>query len=103
MSLKLILLTGVEEYKNEIKRVLIKSSVKSFSYNEVTGHEPDVDVATHSNWFVGDRFETNSLLFFAFIEEQHVESLFNNVKEFNDSLESVSHLHLISLHIEKSI
>ena len=49
--MKLILITAVAEFENEVKQILKKAQVKTFSYREVTGYRNTSEDAIESNWF----------------------------------------------------
>ena len=82
-----------------IKRAL---GVKSFSYKEVTGYKDIFEEAIESNWFASEINETESILFYAFVKKENVELLFDLVSSFNEKQETLSHIHVAVLNIEKS-
>lgn len=100
--MKLLLITAVKEFEKEIKQLLKKASVQSFSYQEVKGYKNSTGEAVDSNWFGSEMNETDSILFYAFTPEEKVEDLFELVAEFNKEQESLSQIHIAVLNIEKS-
>ncbi|MEQ8241561.1 MAG: hypothetical protein RIA69_20275 [Cyclobacteriaceae bacterium] len=100
--MKLLLITAVREFGKDIKVLLKKSGVKVFSYQEVTGHKDLTNEPMTGNWFASDAHEFESILFYAFVEENLVELVFEKVGEYNGKLKSQSHLHVTMLNIEKS-
>lgn len=100
--MKLLLITAVKEFEKEIKQLLKKASVQSFSYQDAKGFKNNSEEAVESNWFGSEMNETDSILFYAFAEKEKVENLFELVVDFNKEQESFSHIHIAVLNIEKS-
>jgi hypothetical protein len=100
--MKLLLITAVNEFEKEIKQLLKKASVQSFSYQNAKGFKNNSGEAVESNWFGSEMNETESILFYAFAEKEKVEDLFELVSDFNKEQESLSHIHIAVLNIEKS-
>jgi hypothetical protein len=100
--MKLLLITAVKEFENEIKQLLKKASVQSFSYQKVKGLKNSSGEAIESNWFGSEMNETDSILFYAFTAKEKVDALFELVEYFNIEQESLSHIHIAVLNIEKS-
>jgi hypothetical protein len=100
--MKLLLITAVKEFENEIKQLLKKAAVKSFSYQDVKGFKNNAGEAVEFNWFGSEMNETDSILFYAFAPKEKVDALFQLVEYFNIEQETVSHIHITVLNIEKS-
>jgi hypothetical protein len=100
--MKLLLITAVKEFENEIKQLLKKASVQSFSYQDVKGFKNSTGEAVESNWFGSEMNETDSILFYAFTAKEKVDALYELVEYFNIEQESQSHIHIAVLNIEKS-
>jgi len=99
--MKLLLITAVREFEKDIKQILKKVQVKSFSYKDVKGFKDNSEDALEANWFATDRQETESVLFYAFVKEEKVDGLFEMVKEFNTEQVSKSNIHVAVLNIER--
>jgi nitrogen regulatory protein PII len=100
--MKLLLITAVKEFENNIKQILKKSKVKSFSYKDVKGFKDNSEDAIESNWFASEMNINESILFYAFVQKENVDTVFELVAEFNKKQKSLSHIHLAMLNIEKS-
>jgi nitrogen regulatory protein PII len=100
--MKLLLITAVSEFENEVKQILKKAQVKTFSYREVTGYRNTSEDAIESNWFGTEMNENESILFYAFVQKENVDLVFNLITEFNSQKEILSHIHSAILNIEKS-
>ena len=100
--MKLLLITAVKEFEKDIKQMLKKAQVKSFSYKDVKGFKDNFEDALEANWFASDLQENESVLFYAFVQKEKVAALFELVNGFNAKQETVSHIHLAVLGVEKS-
>jgi nitrogen regulatory protein PII len=100
--MKLLLITAVREFEKDIKQMLKKAEVKSFSYKNVTGFKDSSEDAMEKNWFATEMNENESVLFYAFVEKEKVDTLFELVTNFNAVQETLSHIHLAVLSVEKS-
>lgn len=100
--MKLLLITAVKEFEKNIKLILKKSEVKSFSYKDVNGFKDNSGDAIEGNWFATNMQENESVLFYAFVEKENVDIVFDLVAHFNEKEETASHIHLAILNIERS-
>lgn len=101
-NMKLLIITGISAFEKDIKGMLKRAEVKSFSYKEVTGYKDIFEEAIESNWFASEINETESILFYAFVKKENVDLLFDLVSSFNEKQETLSHIHVAVLNIEKS-
>ena len=100
--MKLLIIVAVKEFEKDIKQILKKSDVKSFSYKDVTGFKDSSEDSMEKNWFATEMNENESVLFYAFVDNGKVDFLFELVDDFNAKQKSASHIHLAVLCIEKS-
>ncbi len=99
--MKLLLITAVKEFEKDIKQMLKKAQVKSFSYKDVKGFKDNFEDALEANWFAANEQEMESVLFYAFVKEEKIDDLFDMVKEFNTDQVSKSNIHVAVLNIER--
>ncbi|MCK8140891.1 hypothetical protein MW871_03190 [Flavobacterium sp. I-SCBP12n] len=100
--MKLLIITAVLDFENDIKQMLKKAHVKTFTFKEVKGFTDLSEEAIESNWFAGDIHETESILFYAFVKKENIDSLFDLVNDFNAKQVTKSNIHIAVLNIEKS-
>lgn len=100
--MKLVIITAVKEFENNIKLLLTKADVKTFSFREVTGYRDSTLDAIETNWFSSEMNQTESILFYAFVKKENVEMLFELINDFNNKQKTLSHIHVAVLNIEKS-
>ena len=100
--MKLVVITAIREFANDIKLQLKKAEVKTYSYKEVIGYRDSTEDAVESNWFSSEMNQTESIVYFAFVKKDKVEMLFDQIVEFNSKQKTLSHIHVAVLNIEKS-
>jgi hypothetical protein len=77
------------------------AKVKSYSYKDVKGFRDTSDENIGDNWFGSEINETDSVLFYAFILQQNLDALFEEVSIFNSKQKTVSKVHLAVFSVEK--
>ena len=100
--MKLLLITAISAFEKEIKQMLKQAHVTSYSFKEVTGYKDISEDGIETNWFASEMNETQSLLFYAFVKNGNVDTLFDLILKFNEIQKSASKIHVAILNIEKS-
>lgn len=100
--MKLLIITAIREYKKDILKMLKAAGVKNFSYREVTGFQDNSGDEVGLNWFASEMNENESILFYAFVNKEIVESFFNLADVYNVKQGNESRIHIAVLNIEKS-
>ena len=101
--MKLLIITAINAYKNDIKSILKKAQVTSYSYQDVVGFRDASELSISENWFANEMSNGEALIFFAFIPHKNVDIVFKEVKEFNENEDSLSKIHLAELNIDRTI
>ena len=99
--MKLLLITAIKEFENEVKNILLKSEVKSFTYNAVKGFKNDARNNVVENWFASSFAETDSLLFTVFVPEENSPLILKKIEEFNAGQETLSKVHIALINLEQ--
>lgn len=100
--MKLLLITAVAEFGKEVKQILKKANVNTYSYKDVVGYRNTSEDTLETNWFGTEMNENESLLFYIFLEKEKLDLVLYAVAEFNKNQETLSHIHSAVLNIEKS-
>jgi len=100
--MKLLVITAIQEFSKEIKLMLKKSNIHIYSYKDVTGFRDLSEEQIESNWFASEMHESQSIIFYTFVEKEKSDFLFNLVDEFNAKQKTLSKVHVLILNIEKS-
>ena len=99
--MKLVLITAIAEFEKEVKKMLKEAKVKSYSYRDVKGFRDASEESVESNWFGSEMNETDSIVFYAFILQQNLDTLFQEVNQFNKEQKTISKVHLAVFSVEK--
>lgn len=99
--MKLLLITAITEFENDVKNILVKSGAKSFTYHHVRGFKNDDHKNVLENWFASSYLETESLLFTVFVSAENSVQILEKIKEFNAEQESLSNIHIALVHLEQ--
>ncbi|MBC5837791.1 hypothetical protein [Flavobacterium muglaense] len=100
--MKLLIITAIAAFDEDVKKMLKQASVKTFTYKAVKGFTDLSEEAIESNWFASEMNENESVLYYAFVKKENVDLFFDLVNEFNRKQQSLSHIHVAVLNIEKS-
>ncbi len=101
-NMKLLIITAITAFENDIKAMLQKANISTYTFSNVTGFSDISEEAISSNWFASEMNETESILFYAFVRKENAMLFFNLVNEFNAAQETHSHIHVAQLNIEQS-
>jgi hypothetical protein len=99
--MKLVIITAIAEFEKDIKKMLKEAKVKSYSYKDVKGFRDTSAENIEDNWFGSEIIETDSVVFYAFILQQNLDTLFDEVSTFNKNQKSVSKVHLAVLTVDQ--
>lgn len=99
--MKLVLITAIAEFEKDIKKMLKEAKVKSYSYRDVKGFRDASEESVEDNWFGSEMNETDSVVFYAFILQQNLDTLFEEVNQFNKEQKTISKVHLAVFSVEK--
>ena len=99
--MKLVVITAIAEFEKDIKNMLKEAKVKSYSYRDVKGFRDASEENVESNWFGSEMNETDSIVFYAFILQQNLDTLFQEVNQFNKEQKTISKVHLAVFSVEK--
>jgi hypothetical protein len=101
--MKLLVITSIKAFEKDIKNMLKKADVSSYSYKDVIGYRNVSEISIQENWFANEMNEGESLFFYAFVKKENIDLVFDLVEEFNKNQESLSSIHLAVINIERSI
>ena len=100
--MKLLMITAIEAFEKDIKFLLKKSKITTFSYTDIKGYRDITEESVEDNWFASEMNESQSIIFYAFVPKENADELFNVVNEFNNQQRTKSKVHVVVLNIEKS-
>ncbi len=100
--MELIIITAIREFDKEIKQLLKKSGVATFSHMPVKGFKNMADDEMEDNWFASEVGEYESTLYYAFVQNGNVDKVLQSINEFNAKQETASKIHVAVLDIKRT-
>jgi nitrogen regulatory protein PII len=100
--MKLLIITSIIEFKDEVKKILKKSQVTSYSFKEVIGYWDNQDESIQENWFASEMNENDSIMFHVFIPKNSVDIISELINEFNNKQETASQIHIATINLENN-
>jgi len=100
--IKLLIITAVKSYEEQIKEILKANNVATYSYNNVVGYRDSTLDSVSENWFGTEMNKGESLMFFAFMPEVTSNNLFEDIEKFNEKNDVKTKIHVFIAPIEKS-
>jgi nitrogen regulatory protein PII len=100
--MKMLVITAVESYQEEIVKVLKESNIHAFSSTNVLGHVNQNDPNLEDNWFGGDVQNYQSILYFALLPKEQLDNVFEAVERINAKAQSKSKIHLSVMGVERT-
>lgn len=101
--MKLVIITAVEEFHNDILQIFKKAGIKNVSESEIDGYKNISTVLTASNWFGNKKGGVESIMLFSFTEKEKIDTLFELLKDFNKNLQTNNPVKAVVLPIEKHL
>lgn len=62
--MKLVMVTAVEEFQNDVLKLFKRANIESFSGSEIEGYKSQSDLLATSTWFPSIRGASESVMFF---------------------------------------
>jgi len=103
--MKLLLILCIEEYGDDVRKILSSQGVPIYSETDIHGFKTDTNKPDLSNWFAQKAGGTFSKLFFSIQPESSVKSVLDAIEEFNKASEDHSRypIHAYQLAIENQV
>ena len=100
--MKMLIITAVAAYQEEIVALLKKSKISPFSSTPILGHVNQEDPNLEDNWFGSEAQQNQSMLYFALLAEDQIKGVFEAVEEINQKAQSKSRIHLSVMGVEQT-
>jgi len=102
--MKLLIVTVVEEFQDDILQLFKDSKIKNFSKSTIEGFKHEASsILMIDNWFPSEKGGSKSSLFFSFTEENKIKGLFKLIKIFNNNVETKNPIRAVVVPIEEYI
>ncbi|MGW8123536.1 hypothetical protein ACV07N_12825 [Roseivirga echinicomitans] len=99
--MELLIITAVRVFEKDIKTLLKKAGVKSFSFMDVTGYKDPEEPSTSTSWFATNVGERQSILFYAFVAKTSMDGVMVQIKKLNESQQTHSKIHVAAMDISR--
>ena len=101
--MKLVLVTAVEEFQEDVLKIFKKANIENFSSSDIDGYKNSPQLLMASNWFSASKSGNESIMFFSFTNKEKIDELFTLLEEFNENLETNNPLKAIVVPVERFI
>ncbi|MBL7474092.1 hypothetical protein [Robertkochia sediminum] len=101
--MKLVIVTAVEEFNKDIRKLFRKAEIENFSSSDIDGFKTMPAVFKAASWVTGERSGADSNMFFSFTAPDKIDILFDLIEEFNKNIETNNPIRAIVVPIEKFI
>lgn len=101
--MKLLVVTVVEHFEEEVLRLFKEAKIESFSESPIDGYKNKAPLLMTSSWFPSEKGGVKSSMFFSFTEEDKIKVILGMIKEFNKDLETNNPIKAVVVPIEQYI
>lgn len=101
--MKLLVVTCLKEYLNDISKILKQANIEVFSTSEILGHRDGVPVNLLEDWFASGDEQFDSLMIFTFTNELNTEQGMALIKNYNETHKENFPVRAFLMPVEKSI
>lgn len=99
--MKMIVVTLVDQNREEVLKIFKDAGVEHFSGHDIAGYRENGEPLMIQSWFPSQKGGTDSELFFAFIQAEQVTLLFGKLAEFNRSKGGEHPVHAVEIPVER--
>ncbi|HMT75378.1 MAG TPA: hypothetical protein PKA77_15000 [Chitinophagaceae bacterium] len=100
--MKLLFVTCLTDFKNEVLKIFHEARVKVFSVTETTGIKDEHDINLLDDWFGNKDGEYDSLFMFSFTTGETASEAMRLIKEYNISQENKFPIRAFILPVEEA-
>ena len=101
--MKLLIIITINQFKEDIRNLLSENQVSLITETDVDSFKADYEQTNENNWF-GDRHNPiNSTKFLAFIKDEKIEFILNQIKEYKNDKRCLNSLQALVLDGIKSV
>lgn len=101
--MKLLIVTAVSEYQEDILKLFKKANIEAFSSLDIDGFKAQNSLIAMQSWFPTSNLGNESVMFFTFTDESSIDNFFALGYEFNLHLKTHNPIRAVVVPIEKSL
>lgn len=99
--MKLLVVITIEEYSEQLRELLRKNKVKSYSETSVTNFKFFEGEDEINNWFGNHNTSMEGHLFFAFMKDERADLIIDTIAEYSKDFEGYDPIRVFKLDVEK--
>ena len=100
--MKLLFVTALKEYSEDITLIFKKANIHIYSATDTIGFKDGNESNLLDNWFSSGEAKFDSVFVFSFTTEEHVDVAMQLIKEHNTTSQSEFPIRAFVLPVEKS-
>jgi len=101
--MKLLLVTCLKEYLNDVLKIFKQANINVFSTSEIVGHRNGAPLNLLEDWFASGDEQFDSLMIFTFTNELNAEKGMELIKNYNATLKENFPVRAFVMPAEKSV
>lgn len=101
--MKLLVITCLKEYLNDVSKILKQANIEVFSTSEIIGHRDGAPVNLLEKWFASGDEQFDPLMIFTFTNELNAEQGMELIKRYDLTLKQYFPVRAFLMPVEKSI
>lgn len=103
--MKLLIILSIEEYTDDVRRIMARQKVPMYSETQVHGFRTEAYQPDISNWFAKDEHGVYSTLFFSIQDDDCVKRIMDEVRTYNEGKGETQQnpLHAYQIEVEQAI
>ncbi|ESU23858.1 hypothetical protein FSS13T_21630 [Flavobacterium saliperosum S13] len=101
--MKMMLITSVKAFEDNIKLFLKEAGIQSYTYQDVNGFKDCSGLSVKDNWFANDKSECESVLFHVFTEQIKTDGFLQKAKMFNEKQATANAIHAVIINTDKTL
>ncbi len=101
--MKLLVVTCLKEYLNDVSKIFKQANIDVFSTSEIVGHRDGAPLNLLEDWFASGDEQFDSLMIFTFTNELNAEHGLELIKNYNAILKENFPVRAFVMPVEKFV
>lgn len=101
--MKLIVVMGIEEYADHLRRLFISHKVPVYSEAPIKGFKLHQEQHEQDDWFVHSHVTIYSHLLFAFVDAEKAQELLSAIENYSKEQNLLNPIRAFQLSVEKAV
>ncbi len=101
--MKLLVVTCLKEYLNEVSKIFKQANINVFSTSEIVGHRNGAPLNLLEDWFASGGEDVDSMMIFTFTPAANAEHGIALIRAYNTTLKDNFPVRAFIMPVEKSV